>query len=235
MNRRQLLVGGALVAAVAACGNVKASDNQAGGDPDESTNVSLPAFGATSYPMVPSDTVADWATYTDHLVIITVTRERMLDDGGVDESGAGRIGRAITVDIDRVLWSRPGAPELPNPLEYKAPGWIAREDGSQKKITDRPWPEVDHRYVVAFTKFEGWGTVGPGGLVPYDNDVIGEGGPYESRRYPAPIQNAWGQPASALADLLSRTEPDPYAAKYADLHPQQRYEKAIADRAAAKK
>lgn len=213
MRRRRMLAGIGLAAVLVACGTERPGETT-----EEPSDVPMPPFGSTVDFAVPSLRAVDWVTYGDHLVVGTVAAEQELH-GELSEEGAGLIGRLVTVEITHVRWSRPGAPELPAQVELELPGWTRSGDGDRTQISDLPWPEVGHTYVIGLARFDDWALMGPGAIVNYDNGLLGADGPYAADRYPPVVQDAWAQPVDALADRLRLTEPDPAAAEFMDKPP----------------
>lgn len=239
MNGRHILIGAVLSVVIAAC----ADQSTSGGDnarseatPSEEASPppenQLPGYGSSTEFVMPYYTATDWVTYADRVVVVTVDGQRALETELDPEDNVGYIGRALEVTVEETVWSRPGAPDLPKPLEIGSAGWIQGGDGTRDRYADDVWPEVGHRYVIALGYAEGgWNDFAAGTTIAYDQGIIG-GDSDDPDRYPEIVQSVWGQPVSALAQRLEEAKPDPYAAKYMDLPIDQRYQKALADRRA---
>ncbi len=199
--------------------------------------------------VLPSMTGTDWVTYADQVVVVRPTAEREVpaaSEEGTEageegtEAGEGYIGRAATLTVDEVLWTRAGAPAAPDAVDVGVAGWVFK-DGQRRKfaVHDTPRLENGHTYIVALARLDdgSWSALGSDGILPYDNAVIGDGESQGTVR-PAPAGGSEGnseesvesrlngKPSQDLVDLLRTTAPDPAAAPYASLPPEQRYAKA---------
>ncbi|WP_304451492.1 hypothetical protein [Nocardiopsis sp. YSL2] len=159
---------------------------------EESPREPMPLMAATS-DIKPNSSVRDWVTYADHVVQVRVAEEEHLPaDPVAIERGEGAMGRRVTLDVQRVLWSSEDAPR-PAPDSYEIGTWGSSfTDGN----IDDPVPtaaqgharvEVGHTYIKAIfweaercSEGDGrqpamWLTLGGGATIPADNGVIGNG------------------------------------------------------------
>ncbi|CAM5627171.1 hypothetical protein SALBM311S_04607 [Streptomyces alboniger] len=186
----------------------------------------------------PSQTAADWVTYSDHVVSYTVLSEKPLPMSPEEQqAGEGFMPRELTVRIDKVIWSRQGAsskpPTVGSTMVRHAGGWTVHEGERTPWVDpDRPTLEPDHSYIEAIQWLtegpEGtqlspvWVGLGEGSKFPFDNSVIGKGenegelvGPTQFRAMedepgPATLEEQMaGKGASDLADALKAAEPAP--------------------------
>src|SRR3954465_15783843 len=66
---------------------------------------------AQSDQLLPSESLADWRSFADHLALVTITSERKLPPTAEEiAANEGYIPRVIALRIDSLLWSRPQAP-----------------------------------------------------------------------------------------------------------------------------
>ncbi|MDP4511543.1 hypothetical protein [Nonomuraea turcica] len=188
---------------------------------------------------LPSDLPVNWVSYADHLAEVKVVSEQEVPPSAEElQAGEGYIGRTGTLEIQRVLWSREGAAQPPASLTMHLAGWEFTGDVRRRLAGhDTPRVEIGHTYLMAMTRYsEGWGPLGPGGTLPYDNGVIGQG---ESEGTPQTIEDARttateddatvrakvvGQPAEALVALLRATAPDPKVTGLGGLPADKRWE-----------
>lgn len=225
------LVASTLVGSLA----VGSLDRQAASEEEPSVIV---ASGSDRYP---SRTAADWVTHADHVVIGTVQTERRVPPSPEErERGEGLILRHVSVKVEKVLWSAPGArPDAPDSFVWPALGWQFTTDPDYEETlmtgAHEPRLEQGSSYVFAIEKpgayCEGlstpgapeWRGLGATGVLPLTEDVVGAG-ELESRRVgPAEAKAEWasvgaefaasmaGQRVSALAGRLSGTELSPQA------------------------
>ncbi|MGC3000160.1 hypothetical protein ACPF8X_17785 [Streptomyces sp. G35A] len=198
---------------------------------------------------VPSFTATDWVSYSDQAAVVRVTAEHE-DPAGVDEeeaeAGEGYLSRSVDLRVKERVWSRPGAPALPGVLSVTAHGWEVKGD-TRRPMAPRHASrlEVGHDYLVTFARFSGgeWAPLGSGGALPYDAGRIGQGefegedvdvdayrAALERRLVPGSEEplayRTAGKPAAELRNLLRNTPPDATAARYFDLDPLARHEKA---------
>ncbi|MEV0666325.1 hypothetical protein ACIBI3_19405 [Actinomadura luteofluorescens] len=142
---------------------------------------------------LPSTSATDWVTYADHVVVASAASERRLPLGPTEAArGEGLIGRTVDMRVEKVLWSRKGAPEAaPKRWTYNAAGF-ALTGGDQKAaapmaLHGRPRMEAGHRYILAIAweparcspgdrpEHARWMGLGEGSELPYDGGVIGQG------------------------------------------------------------
>ncbi|MFE2293889.1 hypothetical protein [Streptomyces sp. NPDC059452] len=206
--------------------------------------------------VLPSVTSTDWVTYADQVVVARPTAERELPASAEEiEAGEGYIGRAATLTVDEVLWTRTGAPTAPGAVDMNVAGWLFK-DGQRRAfaVPDSPRLEKGHTYIIALARLDDgtWSALGSEGVLPYDNAVIGNGesqgtvttapaaesgGDAEPGGDSASGRNAEesvesrmnGKSAQDLVNLLKTTPPDPAAAPYTNLPPEQRYAKTHED------
>jgi len=89
------------------------------------------------------------ATYADHLAIVTVTDEKELPPSDGDQAiGEGYRPRLLTFRIDKVVWSRPGAPTAPTSFLQTPDGWVVHGDTEVPlRMEGEPDLKVDASYL----------------------------------------------------------------------------------------
>ncbi|GAA2597386.1 hypothetical protein GCM10010435_90890 [Winogradskya consettensis] len=139
-----------------------------------------------------SRTAADWKTYADHVLVVTVAGETRVEPSRLEvERGEGMIGRTVQLRIDKVLWSAPDAPQkAPATLKVAAAGWVFNNNegkaaGVKFAMEDSSRLEVGHTYVKAVEWVDDacsadpavgtWEGLGSGDTIPYDKGVVGAG------------------------------------------------------------
>ncbi|WP_143202259.1 hypothetical protein [Streptomyces sp. CB01249] len=193
--------------------------------------------------LLPSDTLTDWVTYGDHLVVATVTGQRELAPTPEEtEAGEGYIPRVISLRIDNVLWSRNEAPNAPSTFETDIDGWQFHGDRRDAvRMEGEPMLEVGKQYVLPILYFSktktvqnaGWSTLSPNSIVPYQEGILGKGDVIPSVRQadgdtkPADARGPFfGKAPEELVSALKSTPPDPAAADAMKLPPDERAKRA---------
>jgi hypothetical protein len=205
----------------------------------------LAAFGGTSArPPVagaeaarfPAETFTDWVSYGDHVAIFSVTaEEEITPPPDVYEQGGGYIGRAVTLRIEKMLWTRKGASSLGSAVRVLTYGWVY-ENGERHPAAawGSPRLQVGGRYVAPFVKAPrdgvDWTALSAEATLPLVDGVITTDGIVGG----SPSAIARRMRASSpdeLARILAGTAPDALAVKYAQLSPDARVEAVMAERA----
>jgi hypothetical protein len=194
--------------------------------------------------LLPSETATDWVTYSDHLVVATMTGERKLAASAEEQrAGEGFIPRVVTLRVDEVLWSRPGARTAPKTVDMDLDGWRFKGDKlTPVRLEGEPMLTAGSQYVLPLTYLDvtktvtvaGWSALSMNSILPYKDGVIGKGdivagyaGPTEPST--AVRDSAWQKPLTSLVSTLRSAQPDPNAAEAMTLPPDQRYQ-AVASR-----
>ncbi len=206
-------VAAAAVAATLAVGSI-------GSPADDTANAQQDRFiiahGADN---LPSRTATDWVTYADHVVAVTATAERETPPAQSElDRGEGLIGRAVTLKVDQVVWSRADAPKAaPTTWDRPSMGWQFTDGDTDNRVkvvkAHSPRIQKGHSYVIAIVWEEDscspeggqWRGLGEGSTVPFDNKKIGEG-EFEGRaRTAAQAQQALaeGGPNVGLKDKMA--------------------------------
>lgn len=189
---------------------------------------------------LPNRTASDWVTYADHVVLVKVDSEREIPPSESElEAGEGIILRSLTMRVEEVLWSSPGAARpAPRSFEWTAFGW--RFQGSpamanRVKVAgeDQPRFEVGESYVMAIewdparctqgdTVPGGWRGLGSDSSMPYAGrlgmgELMGRAVTLTERRAMVDSQGPnfgledrmVGRSLDDLADVLQRARPEP--------------------------
>jgi hypothetical protein len=138
-----------------------------------------------------SRTADDWATYADHVLVVTVVGETRQPASKKEiERGKGLIGRTVKLRVDKVLWSAPDAPQpAPASLDMSAAGWIFNNHNGagERKIALHGASRLEekHTYIKAVewiddpcfddVKRGSWEGLGSGDAIPFDTGVLGTG------------------------------------------------------------
>ena len=131
---------------------------------------------AQSDQLLPSQSLTDVVTYSDHVVIATVVNETELPMTAEEiAAGEGMAARAITLRIDTVLWSRPDGPAAPADFQTDLDGWSVQEGNETPlRLEGEPMMVVGKHYVLpivylsttAKVPVAGWSVLSPDSIFP---------------------------------------------------------------------
>jgi hypothetical protein len=190
---------------------------------------------AQSDQLLPSESLADWSSFADHLALVTITSERKLPPSA-DEVAAneGYIPRVITLRIDSVLWSRPQAPaKAPAAFDIDLDGWSFHGATlTPLRLEGEPMMTVGKQYVMPIVYLQpsknvqiaGWSPLSPDSIIPYEAGVLGRGDVLPGNQTTAGTPRAQfdGKSAGDLSTVLGRTAPYPAVAGAMSLPPDER-------------
>jgi hypothetical protein len=175
----------------------------------------------------------DWVSYADQISVARVASETAIppsaDDvaGGLDKKF---LGRRIHIVIERNLWVAPGVTPRTE-FDGVGPGWSLDHEGNKHPITpaDSLRLELGDRVVMPISRdAEGGPTLlSPHAIVPVSGKLHGL---QNSHNLDPSVKALKGKSFDEMAEILSRTEPDPIAAKYMDLPPYQRQDQVGVER-----
>jgi hypothetical protein len=186
--------------------------------------------------VVPVDTFQDWVTYGDYLVEFVVVSEESIPPSKEElDRGKGTIGRRITIQLSKPLWTRR---TLRNGL--KAPSTIVTGGGfwafhgkteQRVRINNRDWLEVNSRYLAILSYIDEEYAVNPkkspSSASPHWGPLTWmsyDGGMVRSTSATQLRNAVIGTTGSQLAGILAATQPDPDAAPYMSEDPALRYQ-----------
>jgi len=227
------------LAITAACTTPDSADHSSAPAGPPSTHVSNapvadPVVMSEGSDRTASRTASDWATYADHVMVVTVVGEiRQPASKKEIERGKGLVGRTVKLRVDKVLWSAPDAPQpAPTSLNLSAAGWIFNNHNGavgERKIAlrDASRLEEGHTYIKAVewmddpcfddAKRGTWEGLGSGDTIPFDAGVLGTG-EFEGRAQTLDQLGAkWRVNATEAHTLRGQIAGEPAAALVADL------------------
>jgi hypothetical protein len=158
----------------------------------------------------PYYSLQDWVTYGDHLITAQV---RLTDEDG-----------RVELVPTETLWSRPLAPTAPGPLRR----WARRAGPQGIEL------KAGHTYLTLLFRWNPTGQAvewGSMDVLAFDDGIVGQGPDqcWPAGSLPAREQ-LWGLDEAGVRQNLASTTPDPLAAPYANLAPDERYQRIAADR-----
>jgi hypothetical protein len=110
-------------------------------------------------PIVPFETLTDWVSYGDAVVVVTVTAEVAADPS--DELGAMGWPNGQSIAVEQRLWQHPSAPVPPNTVDLDR-GLLVVEPGDRSSLTLR-LASVGRQYLLPLGRYDdgGWTPVAP--------------------------------------------------------------------------
>jgi hypothetical protein len=185
---------------------------------EAATPTSITASGSDR---LPSSSMRDWVSYSDHVAVFSVTAEQEIAPTPEEIAiGEGLVGRRVTIEIERVLWSAPKAPVLPTTFDTTTYGWALVEGAKVELVPDDgPRLTVGGRYLAPLVLFEDaerseWATMTSSSELPLDGSRIA-GGDWDSTMK----DMLTGRSVDETAAIVKRQPPDPLAAKNRALRP----------------
>jgi hypothetical protein len=153
-------------------------------------------------PVRGSAAAEEWVAHGDHAAVIRVTEEKA---GEPDPRDGDHIPRTVTANVTRVVWSRPGAPRLPEEITLRVTGWYGTLWGGREEAAREGAPRLEpgHTYLVGLAGLgRGVELIGDDAALPYDAETFGQG-EFEGR---AISPNAYrravqGLPEDAVAEF----------------------------------
>jgi hypothetical protein len=140
---------------------------------------------AQSDQLLPSRSLTDVVTYSDHVVLATVVNEAELPMTTEEiAAGEGMAPRVITLRIDSVLWSRAHGPAAPAAFRTDLDGWSVKQGHkTPMRLEGEPMMAVGKQYVLpivylsktAKVSVAGWAVLSPDSIFPVENGVLGNG------------------------------------------------------------
>ncbi|WP_225631339.1 hypothetical protein [Streptomyces solaniscabiei] len=117
----------------------------------------------------------EWVAYGDHAAVVRVTRESATEP---DPKDGDYVPRTVTATVTQVIWSRPGAPRLPEEFTLRAHGWHTTLWGGREEVAREGAPRLEpgHTYVVGVIGTRtGAELIGDDAALPYDDETLGLG------------------------------------------------------------
>ena len=163
---------------------------------------------------IPVTELADWVSYGDAVVVVSITSERDQPMSAEQEkTGEGALDRRVTMEVEDVVWTRPGADRPPEVMEVLATGWLLH-DGERKPYTldNLPRLTVGHEYLMPLADFDeaGWDTMSM--HLELDGNKLLTVDGTEARPYQSDLG---GLTVRESTERITSTEPDPVATEAA--------------------
>ena len=191
----------------------------------------------------PSATAADWVTYADHVVKVTVTSSTNISPPRSEiAAGEGVILRDLVLTVDRVVWSSPNpARPAPKSLHWTAFGWLFKGDPSdpasrtEMSGEDAPRLELGESYLMAIEWEPArcspgddkvpamWQGLGGDSTIPFSTDVLGTG-ELMGRQVDGPSRGATLDPNDvnySLEDAVTGKRLDALTRRLRNAHPEE--------------
>lgn len=167
--------------------------------------------------LLPSATLTDWRSFSDHLVMVRVLGEQKLEPSAEEiAAGEGYIPRAITLSVESVLWSRDGAPAAPVEFTTDLDGWSFKGDElTPIRLEGEPMMSVGKDYVMPIVYLAqsdkvitpGWSPLAPDAISPYESGVLSDNDPLiahdaQGAGQAVPRSDYFGKAPGVLASAL---------------------------------
>lgn len=203
-----------------------------GSSADERTRPASVVQVVEGLEVAPTATAADWARIADYVVTASVESEQAIEQpkGETSSDSETLIFREVTLKVDHEVWRAPSAAkhQLPSAVTVRAMGWTRADDGGRVELAPGGGSrlEIGHTYLVALAWVPAtcgedghtpahWATIGSGGAVPADGDVVGDG-EYEGKNgkgsrglaSPSVLASLEGRRVDAAAPLLAAVPAD---------------------------
>lgn len=196
------------------------------------TRTASPEFGPLTVShgltLVTMESVQDWATFADDVVLVRVlSEEKMAVSEEERAAGEGYIPRTITVEVRRTLWSQPAIDRaVPLTMTLEQGAWLFGRDRPERRVLadlKGSWGQVGHDYVVAIA-YSGFGPAesakkkwGVLTMLPADGGVVGNGeaivGDALTGSFVSAVKDA---EVSNVTKVLAAASPYPKAVKVMD-------------------
>jgi hypothetical protein len=178
---------------------------------------------------LPDNTVVDWVSYADAVVVATVLSEQAIPVRAdlLTPAGAGVQGRTLSLRIDRRIWNRSGARPVPAQLQIESGGWVIRNFVEKRPFTvGRVRLEVGSAYLMPLAWIPA-SEFSPAQFGPLGSDTPALMGsdnrPVAPEGASGAVSEFSGKPLDEIAATLANAVPDPLAVKHFDLDPLPRW------------
>ena len=165
----------------------------------------------------PAATLEDWKSLADHVAVVTVVDEKRVP---------GAFTRHVWLQVERVLWSAPHAPQLPPVAVTRTWGWT--EDGTPLKEDGAARLTMHRSYVIPLVRYDedrgapvGWGPLADLAIMPLRDGRIDTRGILEGQARDR-LQGATVDEARAI---VVAAPAHPLARRFSRLRPRRRMEK----------
>ena len=177
---------------------------------------------------VPGETLQDWVSYADEVVVARVVSEDVLPVPSEDQGGPdGYVGRSVQLELSAPLWRGMRSNQLaPTEVSMAVSGWVTEDLG--RRLVPFTFEGgtrmlVGHSYLVPLieTPASGvrhWAELSSDSTLLFDGGVVST--PYpQDRSAPGVASALAGDDSAAVQTALSNTTPDPAAESRSSLDP----------------
>jgi hypothetical protein len=174
----------------------------------------------------PAETFTDWVSYSDQVSLVSIVGEHALPAEMI-EPGDSYVPRIVDVRIDDTIWRRREAPAAEGVVRVLTYGWALRDgEGRPVGASGGPRLTIGQRYLMPLVRAprDGveWTPLAVESTLPLDGNTVTLSGILGTPSLLA--RDMAGRQVSEVESILSRTKPDPVAAKYFDRPPDQRWQ-----------
>lgn len=190
------------------------------------------ANGSSAYP---HETLTDWVTYGDSVVVYEIVSEKELPQSK-DElaSGEGLIMRELTARVVKPVWTAEGASKVPSEFVFVSNGWAVKDKERHPVNSEGVGRlEVGKQYVGPISPGSPYGEHGWYPMAHAETMQWSDGraslGPTSKENRTEAVQKVAGLNAQQIAALLDRQTPDPKVPKDRSLSPRERWRAATGE------
>lgn len=190
---------------------------------------SLSAVAAAAYP---HETLEDWASYGDAVVIAHVVGVEPIPPSSAEiAAGEGLVMRRVAMGVDRAVWTRPGARAVPEQVDLVVMGWKFKDDWRASEPSAlNPAFSVGDRFLLPVAwqgggVDGGWSALNSEEVLAMEGARVGDG---VTDFKGAALSQLAGSTPEEVAARMDAAEPDPVAADNGDLPPRDRWQ-AVAE------
>jgi hypothetical protein len=172
---------------------------------------------------LPAESLRDWVSYADEVAVFTVASEQELQTPQEESArGEGLVGRTVELQVNKILWRRPGSQPAGDVLDVATYGWVLK-DGEQISFAPSSGPrlEVGRTYVAPLVRFSDgeWGPQSDDSVVEVrDGSLVWTGRGQPSR----PAASLTGKSTAEVAQQVSAARAYPAAIANAQLSAEDR-------------
>jgi len=136
-------------------------------------------YGITPDSAFPSETLTDWVTHGDQLSVIRIVAETPPTLPKEWKNSGGLLGRKVTVEIERTVWHRRGAPRRAGTFRMQAWGWMMEDDQHADSpihpilVHDAPRLKVGGRYLAVLMRLDHrWTPLNDDAVMTLDGNTV---------------------------------------------------------------
>jgi hypothetical protein len=159
----------------------------------------------------PSETLNDWVSHGDQLSVIRIVSETPPKLPREWKNSGGLLGRKVTVQIERTVWHRHGAPRRAGTFRMQAWGWMMENDQHADSpihpifVHDAPRLKVGGRYLAVLMRLrKRWTPLNDTAVMTLDGDTVTS--KVDAGQPTAPAASLRGKTVAEAGAVLRQTD-----------------------------